>query len=103
VDYFGRKQWKAHYGVEPGSLIGGPCVAHQYTSTPIDKNVMLDSEIVTAQPDELPTDEPTADEFRQAMSYLRHDVLGPLSSYKYPKIKAAMAEADRVFDQYGAA
>jgi hypothetical protein len=59
VDYFGRKQWKAHYGIEPGSLIGGPCVAHQYTSTPVDKNVMLESEIVTAsQPEPPPVEEP---------------------------------------------
>lgn len=104
-DYFGRKQWKAHYmnadgQPPPGSLIGGACVAHQYTSTPIDKNLMLESEIVTvAAP--LPT-EPTAAEFRQAMSYLRNDVLAPLNSYKYPKVKTALAEANRVFDQYGA-
>jgi hypothetical protein len=102
VDYFGRKQWKAHYSAEPGSLIGGPCVAHQYTSTPIDKNVMLDSEIVTAAPVPAPG-EPTTADLLQAMSYLRHDVLGPLSSYKYPKIKTALAEANRVFNQYGAA
>jgi hypothetical protein len=42
----GRKQWKAHYSARAGSLIGGNVVMHQYTSTPIDMNVMLESEIV---------------------------------------------------------
>jgi hypothetical protein len=57
VDYFGRYQWLAHYGITPGSLIGGLVVAHQYASTPIDLDFMLDSEIVTA----VPPDDPPAD------------------------------------------
>ena len=44
-----RKQWLAHYGIVPGSLIGGNVVAHQYTSTPVDQNVMLESEIVNGE------------------------------------------------------
>jgi hypothetical protein len=46
----GVKLWLASYGVTPGSLIGGDCVAHQYGSTPIDMDVMLESEIVTGGP-----------------------------------------------------
>jgi hypothetical protein len=44
-----RKQWLAHYGITPGSLIGGSVVAHQYSSTPIDQNMMLESEIVNGE------------------------------------------------------
>jgi len=57
----GVKLWLASYGVEPGSLIGGDCVAHQYTSTPIDQDMMLESEIINPDfpgvpPNPLPTD-----------------------------------------------
>lgn len=45
----GVKLWLAHYGVQPGSLIKGDVVAHQYTSTPIDQDVMLESEIVSRE------------------------------------------------------
>ncbi len=46
--------------------------------------------------------EPTVDDFRQALSYLNNDVIAPLGSYKYPRIKAAVAEVARVAEQYGA-
>lgn len=46
---------------------------------------------------------PTAAEFRQALSYLRHDVMEPLRAYRYAKVKAAVAEVERVAAQYGAA
>lgn len=48
------------------------------------------------------TYEPTAAEFRQALSYLSHDVMQPLRSYKLGKVKAAVAEVARVAQQYGA-
>jgi hypothetical protein len=96
----GRVQWKAHYGITPGILIGGNVVAHQYTSSPVDMNIMLESEIVV--PTKPPT-EPTTAEFRQALSYLSRDVIGPLNTYKYARIKRAVAEMERVSKQYGAA
>jgi hypothetical protein len=43
----GWPKWWAAYGITPGSILGGLVVAHQYTSTPIDSNVMLESEIVS--------------------------------------------------------
>lgn len=43
----GTPTWLAHYGVPAGSLIGGMCVAHQFSSSPIDQDVLLESEIVT--------------------------------------------------------
>jgi predicted DCC family thiol-disulfide oxidoreductase YuxK len=54
--FAGRKLWLAHYmdsrGLpEPGSLIGGDVVAHQYTSTPIDRNKLLESEIIGQEAD----------------------------------------------------
>lgn len=42
----GWKRWWAAYGLDPGTIIGGDIVAHQWTSTPVDQNVMVESEIV---------------------------------------------------------
>jgi hypothetical protein len=95
----GWPKWWADYSAEAGSIIGNDIVAHQYTSTPVDTNVMLESEIVAPNG---PATEPTTADFRQALSYLRGDVLSPLCTYKYPRIKAALAEVNRVCDQYGA-
>lgn len=41
----GWQKWWASYGIEPGSILGGDIVGHQYTSTPIDQSVFEDSEI----------------------------------------------------------
>ena len=78
-DYFGRKQWLAHYinpstgQPAPGSLIGGPVVAHQWTSTPVDKNQMLESEIVTvAEPE--PVSPPDCSALVNALAYLGDDL-----------------------------
>lgn len=49
-------QWIANYNGDPGSLIGGMIVAHQFTSTPCDQNEMLDSEIVGAEQPTPPSD-----------------------------------------------
>jgi hypothetical protein len=43
----GWLKWWADYNGSPGSLIGADVVAHQYASSPIDSDVMLESEIVT--------------------------------------------------------
>lgn len=94
-----RKQWKAHYEIAPGSLIGGTVVAHQFASTPIDQNVMLESELVSVS---APAGDPSAADFRQALSYLSHDVMQPLRGYKLARVKTAVAEVDRVAAQYGA-
>jgi hypothetical protein len=42
----GWLKWWAIYGIVPGSVIGGDIVAHQWTSTPVDQNVLLESDIV---------------------------------------------------------
>jgi hypothetical protein len=42
----GWLKWWAIYGIAPGSIIGGDIVAHQYGSTPVDMDVLLESEIV---------------------------------------------------------
>lgn len=94
----GWSKWWSAYGITPGAILGGLIVAHQFTSSPVDQNVMLESEMGS-----IPiVIEPTADEFRQAMAYIRDDVLKPLRSYRLPKIRAAVAEIDRVTKQYGA-
>ena len=90
----GRKRWLANYSASAGGVIGGNVVAHQYTSDPVDRDVMLESEIVSG---------PSAADVLQALSYIDHDVLAPLRSYKTGKVKAAVAEIDRVARQYGAA
>lgn len=95
----GRVYWQADYSQAPIELSPMRPI-RQYTSSPVDLNVMLESEIVghVAEPEE-----PTAADFRQALAYLSHDVVGPLGTYKYPRIKAAVAEVERVAAQYGAA
>lgn len=75
VDYFDRPQWLAHYDITPGSLIGGNVVAHQYTSTPIDMNQMLESEIVREEP---PVPEPDCEAEKapliNAVAYMGDDL-----------------------------
>lgn len=39
-------QWLATYDNNPGSQLGGDVVGHQYSSTPVDQSVFIDSEIV---------------------------------------------------------
>lgn len=96
------KWWAAYTNANgfppPGSILGGDIVGHQYTSRPVDMNEFLDSEVVS----HTPVGDPTADEFRQAMAYLWNDVVEPLSTYKLARVKAAVAELKRVFEQYGA-
>lgn len=97
-----KKWWAAYTNANgfpaPGSILVGLVVIHQYASNPVDMNYMLESEVVG------PTDpgEMTVPEYKQAMAYLWHNVIEPLSSYKYPRIKAAVAEVERVVKQYGA-
>lgn len=69
----------------------------------IDMNVLSTAEAAELAMTPSPMADPTPAEFRQALSYLRHDVIGPLSTYKYPRVKAAIAEVERVAEQYGAA
>jgi hypothetical protein len=50
-------KWWANYGVPAGGLMGGAVVMHQFTSTPVDQDMMLESEIVaTDQPSPPPAD-----------------------------------------------
>jgi hypothetical protein len=58
----GWRKWWANYSAAPGSLIGGLVVAHQYTSTPVDTNLMLESEIVSQTPPPPGGDMPDIDE-----------------------------------------
>lgn len=106
-DYFGRKQWLAHYGIEPGSLIGGTCVAHQYTSTPVDQNKMLESEIVTTTPPEVPVEDPCAG-LATALAYIGDDLSprleaamkGRTTLAKKADVRAVAAELRRVREQF---
>jgi hypothetical protein len=93
----GRVYWKADYS-EASVVLTPEVPMRQYTSNPVDKDAMLESEIVSSDTNGTV---PTADELLQAMAYIKHDVLGPIRGYKYPKVKAAITEMDRVFEQYG--
>lgn len=97
-----RMYWQANYALDATEAAAALLPARpviQYTSTPIDSNVMLESELL--DPHDAPVDERSADEVLQALAYIKDDVMGPLRSYKYPKVKAAVAEVDRVAEQYG--
>lgn len=104
MDYFNRKQWRAHYSMPAGSLIGGNTVAHQYTSTPVDQNVMLASEIVTAQP---APEDPCAG-LAQALAYVGDDLpprieaamKGQTTTAKKREVLAVAAELRRVREQF---
>lgn len=101
-----RKQWKAHYGITPGILVMGNVVAHQYTSTPMDLDVMLESEIV--QPGGDPVTDPEREELQNTINglvstigLLTGDDLKPLlrkSAGQYVKdyVTTARARADAV-------
>lgn len=45
-DWDGREYWQANYNGNPGSVIGGNTVGHQYTSKPIDLDLFLESEFI---------------------------------------------------------
>lgn len=104
-------KWWAAYDIPPGALhgglIAGLVVAHQYTSDPVDQNVLLESEIVT-QP-EPPTDEcadlqAKVESLVNALGYLGGDVLKPLtrkSAGAY--VKTAVEQIRTVCDQQGVA
>jgi len=93
-----RKLWLAHYSMPPGSLIGGNVVAHQYASTPVDRDQMLEGEVggVVVTPPE--TD---CSGLVNALGYISGDVIAPLRSYKLAKVQRALAEIDRVAAQFG--
>jgi GH25 family lysozyme M1 (1,4-beta-N-acetylmuramidase) len=93
-----RKLWLAHYSRPPGSLIGGNVVAHQYASTPVDRDQMLESEVEAVSPPES-----DCSGLVNALGYISGDVIAPLRSYKLAKVKAALAEIDRVAAQFGIA
>jgi hypothetical protein len=104
-DYFGRRQWKAHYGAPAGSLIHDTCVAHQYTSTPVDQNIMLASEIVTAGAP--PATDPCAG-LVTALAYLGDDLpprleaamKGKMTAADKTEVLAVAAELRRVREQF---
>ena len=53
----GWLRWWADYNGNPGNILGGQIVAHQYGSDPIDQDAMLESEIFTVPaPNPLPDD-----------------------------------------------
>jgi hypothetical protein len=59
----GWLKWWADYNGDPDSLIGADVIAHQYSSTPIDQDAMLESEFINPDfpnvpPDPIPPDEP---------------------------------------------
>lgn len=82
----GWRQWWADYSQPAGSIIGGSMVAHQYTSTPIDTDVMMESEIVSVIP--TPPDDPCAsvtaqrDGLVNSLGYIAGDLLAPVAAQK---------------------
>ncbi len=95
-----RKYWQANYSLTQAEakqavLLARPMI--QYGAQPVDMDVMHESELVNVQP------ERTVADVLQALSYIDHDVLKPLRSYKLAKVVKAVAEIDRVAKQYGAA
>lgn len=104
----GTVQWLAHYSAPPGSLIGGNVVAHQYTSTPIDKDEMLESEIVAAEPDpeepmlDCEAAEKKAADLVNALGYVAGDVLRPLTRKNAAAyVKKAVEQIRAVAEQQG--
>lgn len=79
----GWLKWWAVYNGAPGSVIGGDIVNHQWTSTPVDRDEMLDSEVVV--PQEPPT-EPDCDQdwtnkkelVVNTLGYIQGDIVGRL-------------------------
>ena len=105
----GWPQWWADYSRPAGSLIGGSVVGHQYTSTPIDMDVFLESEFGTmTQPT---TDDPCADVEGQrdglinSLGYVAGDLLAPVAKLKLtsqPKaVQALVAGIRSQADQQG--
>lgn len=88
----GWLKWWADYQANPGSIVSGDTVAHQFSSTPIDQDQLADSEIISQEVDVV-----------SILSYLDGPVVGPLRTYKSKKIKAVVAEIDRVAKQFGVA
>lgn len=117
VTFSDRKLWDSDYDGVPDAGFGfapyggwtkraikqyrGTTVLHGVSG--VDLNVLSDEEAMSLYAEPEPeSSEPTAAEFRQALSYLRHDVMDPLRSYKYPRIKTTVAEVERVAEQYKA-
>jgi hypothetical protein len=94
-----RKQWLAHYGITPGSLIGGSVVAHQYSSTPIDQNMMLESEIVNGEEPDVPDD---CSDLVNGLAYVADDLGDQLlaeakrSSVRKTVVRSIVKEMERV-------
>lgn len=83
----GWVKWWAAYGITPGSLIGGDVVAHQYTSDPIDMDVMLESEIVTQSGGDVTDEERQQmqnkiDGLVNSLGYIAGDLLAPVAKQK---------------------
>jgi hypothetical protein len=101
VDYFSRTQWRAHYigpsgWPAPGSLIGGLIVGHQWTSSPVDKNVFLASEFQAS-----PEPEDPIVGLQNALAYVC-DTIGDdiWKRTRSPAIRADVTEMRRVRRQF---
>lgn len=88
----GWLRWWAVYNNKPGSIIAGDIVMHQFTSTPVDQNEMLDSEVVSSEP--TPTPEPGAD---QAWIDKKELVVSTLGYIQGDLVQRYRAEANRKF------
>lgn len=83
----GWLKWWAAYGIPAGSIIGDDIVAHQYGSTPVDLDVMLDSEIVTGGTP--PVDDAERQQLQNtinglvsSLGYISSDLLAPVAKQK---------------------
>lgn len=101
----GWLKWWAAYGIPAGSILGGDVVAHQYTSTPVDMNEILDSEIVGEhQATDLELLQETINGLTQALGFIGGDVLKPLTRKNASQyVKVAVEQIRAVCDQYGIA
>jgi hypothetical protein len=105
----GWPKWWAAYDGNPGSQLGGLVVAHQYGSTPVDLDVMLESEIVTNGGSNVTDEErqqmqERIDGLVNALGYIVGDVVKPLrrpTAAKY--VKSAVGAIDQVAEQFGIA
>lgn len=88
----GWLKWWAVYNGNPGSIIGGEIVAHQWTSTPVDRDAMLDSEIVSATPEE---PDPPSGEVDQAWLDKKPLVVNTLAYIQTDLVNQFHAEANR--------
>jgi hypothetical protein len=72
-------QWKAHYGIQPGSLIGGFVVGHQFSSTPIDQSIFVDSELQPSQEADVPIPQEYVDKFHLGSN---QDIQGLIDNFE---------------------